>query len=75
MAPRRTGSLETGIVDNGTSNILQPIMSPLLNLVREMWLSDTWRMQREESSIMVGTGVKMKIFSKGASGVARLFVS
>jgi hypothetical protein len=35
MAPRRTGRLEIGIADTGTSNILQPTISPLLYLVRE----------------------------------------
>jgi hypothetical protein len=35
MAPRRTGRLETGIVDNGTSNILQPTISSLVEFVRE----------------------------------------
>jgi hypothetical protein len=34
-APRRTGRLETGIVDSGTSNMLQPTIFPLLNCVRE----------------------------------------
>jgi hypothetical protein len=35
MAPRTTGRLETGIVDSGTSNILQPTISSLVEFVKE----------------------------------------
>jgi hypothetical protein len=31
-APRRTGRLQTGIVDSGTSNMLQPTISPPAHL-------------------------------------------
>jgi hypothetical protein len=73
MAPRRTGRLGTGVVDRGTLNIQQPTISPLLKFVRERKLSDTSLMQREESRTMVGTGVKMNIFSKDATvGMPRL---